>query len=253
MNNIKKPIGFTFGGKGIHKDFTKSKLRLKQEAINTGWFGDFIAYDEESIKKFPNSHKGAGIGFWFWKSALALETMNNSSPDDIIVYMDSGCSIYKTGLSEKRFFEYVELCDKGAGAVVFGGNDSNIPLEIEYTKRDTLILMGCDTPEYLHTSQISSGVWFVKNNEFGRNLMQEYYDLCCINHMINWENSYNIEHSEFLSHRHDQAVFSLLCKKRRNSLNGCFLNAHEISHDIINIDPNILFPIKAMRIDDSML
>jgi hypothetical protein len=253
MNNIKKPIGFTFGGKGIHKDFTKSKLRLKQEAIDTGWFGNFIAYDQEFINKFDNSQKGAGVGFWFWKPALALETMNNSSPDDIIVYMDAGCSIYKTDSSEKRFFEYVELCDKGPGFVGFGGGDSNVPLEIQYTKRDTLLLLGCDNSDYWYTSQISSGIWFVKNNQFGRNLMEDWFNACQINHLINWEKSYNEEHPEFISHKHDQGVFSVLCKKRRNLLNNCFLNAHEISHDITNIDPNLNFPIKAMRLDDSML
>lgn len=248
---MKNVIGFTFGGKGPHKDFYKSKFELQTEAINTGWFKKFIAFGDTDLDRFTNSKKADGIGFWFWKSALALEVMNMCNQDDIIVYMDAGCRIFKNDISEKRFFEYIKMCDNGAGFVGFGGNSPNFPLEIQYTKRDTLILMGCDTDDYLYTTQMASGVWFIKNNKFARDLMEEWNRLCNIHHIINPEPSYNAEHPQFLSHRYEQSVLSLLCKKRRSLLDTCMLNPHEISEDMYNIDPNLTYPIKALRISDA--
>jgi hypothetical protein len=247
---MKKIYGFTFGDIGQFSDFRKTKFRLQKEAIDTGWFNDFFCFDRTDIEQFPNDKRCPGIGYWFWKPALALKILNEIEKDSILFFLDAGNSIINNEKSKERFFQYAELCDSGPGIVIFRGEG---PKEIQYSKRDTLILLGCDSDEYLQTPQLWCGLWIIKNNQFAKDLMQEWYNVCSIHHAVNWENSYNPEHPEFVTHRYEQSVLSLLCKKQNQITNNYIIHSQEINSDFSDRDWYNDYPIKCLRLSDSRL
>ena len=70
-----------------------------------------------------------------------------------------------------------------------------------------------DSSEILKTKQIWSGTIFFKNNKFAREILDKWSSLLNINKLIDDSPSISKNHKDFIEHRHDQSLFSLLCKK----------------------------------------
>ena len=227
--------------------FEKTRWRLANQAKETGWFDNIFVYGEEDIKHFNKSIYGMrGAGYWWWKPCITLMALDQIENDSILLYLDAGCSLNIKGAN--RFYDYVNLCESSPGFVGFGGKPTEFAGDRHYTKRDVLKLLDCDYPKYLDTGQIGSGIYFVKKNDFGINLITEFKQLCNIQHMINDEPSFNEEYSDFIEHRHDQSVLSLLVKKR--NLNDYLIDMIELNH---TIDIELKYPIQATRLVDFKL
>lgn len=240
----------TFGAKGNNKDFSLSRYRLETEARETGWFADVFNYTSDDLISYNRTFAQTGAGYWWWKSVVCQISLNKIKKDDIIVYMDAGCSINING--KNRFWEYVELCHSGPGFVGFGGIGNNFPTEKIHTKRDLLIDLGCDSPTYTETTQLGAGIFFVKNNEFGNDLINEFVELSKNEHYINGDVSTYMEYDEFIAHKNDQSVLSLLVKLRLPELNDYLFSLKELT-DKPYEDFDLRYPFKQSRIDDSQL
>lgn len=88
-------------------------------------------------------------------------------------------------------------------------------LEKYYTKRDAFILMDCDIPEITDTPQIVTGYIIVRKNEKSVALIQQFMDYEADDRIVTDQpNVMGVENYEgFVENRHDQTVWSLLCKK----------------------------------------
>ena len=104
-----------------------------------------------------------------------------------------------------------------------------------------------DSSEILKTKQIWSGTIFFKNNKFAREILDKWSSLLNINKLIDDSASISNNHKDFIEHRHDQSLFSLICKKR----NVYSLSASECEWAEVNNsrtwDHAINFPIHAKR------
>jgi hypothetical protein len=238
-----------------YKTFKKSLLRLKNEALDTNWFKDIFLYTETDLAHFDKSFAGTGAGWWWWKPIVVKMALDSVKTDDIVMFIDAGFTINKEG--EERFFDYVRLCDSGPGILGFGGGPiSSVMGEGDtdgmHAKRDLLIYLDCDSDKYTKTSQSGSGLFFIKKNKFGLDFLNEWMEISKNEHFLNHAPSLVEEHSEFLSHKNEQAIFSLLLKKRLPQLNNYLLDKREVS------EHNTTFgyastPFKADRLDDSKL
>ena len=250
MSNDKNIYLVIFGAKGFPNDFSLSRIRLEKEARDSGWFTDVFNYSANDLISYNKKLTGVGAGYYWWKSVVCQISLNKIKKDDIILFLDAGCSINIKG--EKRFWEYIQLCDSGPGFVGFGGIGNNFPTEKMYTKRDLLIYLNCDSPEYTETNQSASGIFFVKNNKFGNDLINEWVELSMNEHLIGDSISINPEYSEYKGHRHDQSILSLLLKLRLPTLNNYLLEGIEVAKTLI--EPFCSeYPLKATRINDSHL
>lgn len=252
--------------------FEYSRWRLAKEAKETGWFDQIHVYGEEDIGKFGRSIKGPGAGFWWWKSEIQKITMEKIQDGDIMVYLDAGCYLNKAG--EKEFKHYISTAQTNdIGAVFFNGSPD---AEKYYTKRDTLILMGCDNHTYMDTAQIASGLYIAVKNKNILELVDNFVKASRIDHLINDNPSLNFEYPEFIlngcKHRHDQSVFSLTVKKlfKDKNINIITLNhmtdddnIHRYHMETTRVEEyftgitdnlsDIRFPIITARIDDIKL
>jgi hypothetical protein len=256
---------------GSHR-FEYSRWRLAKEAEETGWFDNIHVYGKEHIGQFGRSVEGTGAGFWWWKSEIQKMTMDKMQDGDIMVYVDAGCYLNKAG--EKEFKRYISLAQSNEiGAVFFNGSPES---EKYYTKRDTLILMGCDDPIYIDSQQIASGLYIVVKNKNTIELVDNFVKASRIDHLLNIDPSLNSEYPEFIlhgsNHRHDQSVFSLTVKKLFNDKSIDIITLDHTEHDdniyryhmeitsvekyfagVIDILTDIRFPIITARIDDTKL
>lgn len=88
-------------------------------------------------------------------------------------------------------------------------------LEKKYTKRDAFIIMGCDSEEFADTPQSMGGYVVMKKSPFVEKFLAEdleyVQDSRIITEQANTQGVTNYE--EYMSHRHDQSVWSLMSKK----------------------------------------
>lgn len=176
-----------------------------------GSFDDVIEFgpddlDEHFLRK--NNHilkHSRGGGYWMWKPYIVLKTLEKVNEGDLIFYCDSGVVFIKS---------IDPLC-----AILQESNKDiltfQLPLiEKQWTKRDAFVLLNCDTPEFTDTPQVLGGYFLVKKNnksvEFFKKFLSFAEDERILTDISNKLGKTN--YLEFIDHRHDQSLLSLLSK-----------------------------------------
>lgn len=153
-----------------------------------------------------------GCGYWLWKPYFIFKTLSNCEEGDWIIYTDSAMYF------RKNINEYIENLDKQKINIISRQLKFK---ESQFNKRDVLIEMQCDTDTFVNTRQRAASVIIIKNCEKNRSFIKEWL-VCSQNaHWITDEEnkSGNLNYSDFIDHRHDQSIFSLLCKKNNIAYN----------------------------------
>ena len=147
----------------------------------------------------------------------------NKIPDgSILQYSDIGCHFNKSGL--KRLKEYLEITNRN-NVLVFQYREPNIKMNLnlkyqiyyeqEYTKSDLFSFLKIPTSSSIRTSgQIWSGTMFLKKNLETINLLEKWLEISHVSNLIDDSPSIENNHYRFVEHRHDQSIFSILCKIR---------------------------------------
>ena len=204
----------TFGGGAEH--YRLSVSRLEPVALMTGWFDEIHALTDKSkhdaIDKLFSDHgefiraNHHSFGYWIWKPYLIDYFLSKIPDHEILFYIDGGCEISTFGSG--RFYEFVELINHH-GALFFSfPND-----EITQTKR---IVYDYLEGECCNESKSIQATWFgLKNSLTVRGLIKEWLRLSCYqNYRFLDDSSYGVEeYPEFVGHRADQSVLSLLVKR----------------------------------------
>lgn len=190
--------------------------RLRREAERCHFFDTVFTFSEldfdddywQENKDYFQTQRG--FGFWIWKPYLADQIMQRLQEGDILVYVDAGCKINKSG--KELFDKYINSVNESPlGFVVF----SNDCVEKEWDKGDVLDFMGVrDNAEILNSSQIMGGVWLARKCCESSKLIQDWMNITHKKrHLV--DDTSSISHNEigFVQNRHDQSIFSLLIKK----------------------------------------
>ncbi|MFA7627017.1 MAG: hypothetical protein WCZ17_08225, partial [Candidatus Kapaibacterium sp.] len=147
-----------------------------------------------------------GAGYWLWKPYIILEHLKKINDNDIIFYTDAGSEI----ISDPK--PLIDLLDKY--------NQDIIPFNLElknymYTKRDTFILMNADDDRYHSANQCCGSILLVKKSALSMKFFEDYLKFASDERIItdirNVMGQPNLD--GFISHRHDQAIFSILVEK----------------------------------------
>jgi hypothetical protein len=201
----------TFGS----NQYVNSANRIIKEAENFKIFSSIKAYfnaDLEKYEEFWNQHKNfikqnsRGGGYWVWKSFLILETLKNIEDNDILVYCDAGCELKISGLD--RLKEYFNMVNESE----YGILNFELPyLEDRFTKMDTILSL--DALNLSKTNQLLSGIIILRKCPHSVKIIEEWYKYSQNYHLINDIPSYSKNVEYFEAHRHDQSIYSILCKK----------------------------------------
>ena len=159
-------------------------------------------------------------GYASWKPEIILNFIKKIPENSILQYSDIGCHFNTSG--SKRLKEYIEISKK-EGILGFQYKTPNfklekklkfqIYLENEYTKSDLFNFFNLDlNSPIVDSQQVWSGTMFFKNDLKTKNFLRKWLEICNVNHLVDDSPSKSNNHNNFIEHRHDQSVFSILCK-----------------------------------------
>jgi hypothetical protein len=204
---------------GNTPNYVNVLLKLQEQALKLVQLKLFdrirILTEKNLDKSFMDLHgefiskNKRGFGYWIWKSYIIKKTLEIMKDDDIVIYLDAGCSININDASIKRYNEYIDMVKSSdVGLLAFQLNSC---LEKSWVKMDLVKHLNA-TPEMLETGQIAAGVFFVKKNKTTVDLFNKYYETSCHYNLLNDTPSVAKNDPCFREHRHDQSIFSLLSK-----------------------------------------
>ena len=141
-----------------------------------------------------------GAGYWVWKPHVILKTLKLMPDGDILIFADSGCLVVGSlGKLAHR------LKTSGKQILVFENFHPNGP----YVKRDLLRLMNMDTSKVRGSRQLQGGFLVLQNTPQVRDFIGQWQSLC-ENEKAVTDSPSPDEYPDFIDHRHDQAILSLL-------------------------------------------
>lgn len=193
--------------------YTTSKNRLLKEAQALNRFDKIITYSPEHLSEkiknsslYQNYANGKGGGYWIWKSYIIQKTLQQMNDNDILVYVDAGCSLYQTK-QWKQYFDYLKNYDM----LTFRINCINE----QYIKKSVVEVFNPINGHYwTKCYMIASGIIFLKKTKFTVDFVNEWMNNGTpkmLFDVLPQERKEQI--SAFIDHRHDQALFTALLYK----------------------------------------
>lgn len=200
-----------------YQRFSSTRNRFLNEALNFEIFKSINIFSELDCFETSNEllkHKNfmestRAYGFWIWKSFLISELMKSIPDNEVLCYVDLGCTLNIQG--KKRMTEYYSMVME-KDSLCF----DIFHLEREFTKSDTYFRVFPNDKSHLHTGQRCSTTYFLKNNKTNRDIIDEVNLISVENnyHYVDDSESVIPNHNTFKGeHRFDQSIFSLLSKK----------------------------------------
>lgn len=186
---------------------------FRQTAISSGFFDHIQVFTPEDIdpefaaqvQEVLKFRKGGG--YWIWKPYFLKKVLDTINEGDILIYCDAGCMINNKG--EKRFKEYIDRLNNTKTGTI----DFELPhKEIEYTKREVFNALDVSA-EVIHSNQLVATVILLKKCAHTIFLIDTFYNTAIHNaSLFTDEKDAASQHKEFIDHRHDQSIFSILRK-----------------------------------------
>lgn len=200
-------------------NYANSDFRMAQK-VNS-WAGKYIAHFDEVISfgpqdidaEFREAHKEMLSakrlnGYALWKSYFIQRMIENSKDGDYLFYLDSGAFFIR---DVRLLIPYIS--DEDPILV------TDIPLkECNWTKPSCIEYFHAEHLKY--TNQIQSGYIFFKVNDFSRKFFRDYFEISQSTDLLVSEGLGKYDPitryfgDEFVSHREDQSILSIMCKLR---------------------------------------
>ena len=192
---------------GVHRDYQKEAERLAESAKSYGF--ETIIYDNDFIKNLPyyNVHRNIleKVSFGFAYKAICLyETMREMEYGDVVMWADSNHIITK----DPSIFINMAI---EHGAFVRNHIWVYYPQK-DWCHRDTFVNMECDEEKYWDSFQHQDNVFALCKNEKTVSFCVEWFYYCLDYKTMFGEGKYE-DFPTFKHHRHNQAIFSILCHK----------------------------------------
>ena len=196
-----------------NEKFKKSQVLLEKSAYKYG-IDKVINYSPSDYLNtefyFENKEildKTRGCGYWLWKPWIILKTLEIMNENDFLLYSDSGAQIINK--PDKLF----KLCKKKKHLILF----SNSPQQknILWTRRSVFeSIEGAGLEEnYLNQTGLTASFIVVQKNEFNLKFLNEWFNYCKNPELLLDVVDKTNEYPEFIEHRHDQSILSLLALK----------------------------------------
>jgi hypothetical protein len=225
---------------GSHANYIEAGRRLLKQSMQLDLFDGYILYTPDQLKEEFQKHaefirsNPRGYGYWIWKPYVIQKTMQMLKDGDVLLYMDCGCEL--DAAKRHRLHATMKLVETELLMGTCTGHDDQT-----YTKRD---LVECIQPplDCLSTVQHQAGVllWYVCPKT--RQLVDEWYTLCCDYRNIDDSPSLSPNVANFVEHRHDQSVFSLLTKKHalfsKHAVDGVEYIRNRSGHSVVDRPQN---------------
>jgi hypothetical protein len=176
-----------------------------------GGFDSTLGFQKEDIdKEFYKKNRSIldqvrGGGYWLWKPYFINKKLSELNYGDYLFYSDSGVFFLKSVdiLIDELNGEYQDIMG------------FEVPLiESQWTKKELFINMECNKKKFSNSNHLLASYILIKKTNMSEEFFDEYLKYSC--DAINITDKYNNnikQNKDFIEHRHDQSIFSLLYKK----------------------------------------
>lgn len=221
--------------------------RIRLQAEDMQYYDHIVVADQSYLnidfrEKYKDklTSKLRGYGYWCWKPQIILQLLDQVNEGDIIQYTDAGCHLNKNG--KARLMEYFELADQSkSGILAFAAfppsfHDSTIELpdlsDYKWCKADLLERMNVISNESItHSQTVTAGIIFIRKSEQSRAIIQKWADVIAADFSLLDDSKSKRENIKgFVEHRHDQSIFSILCKLNHVALVSCYEYGYPSKH-----------------------
>jgi len=205
--------------------------RLKLQAESMEVFDNILIYNETDLdqgfrEKYADKLKPdtTGFGYYCWKPQIIYQVLNQMNDGDILLYADVGCHLNYNG--KTRLLEYFyKITNSITGILGFRVKMENTTLihdgrplyqwiEKEFAKGDLLDYFEVrNSTDIVDTEIYAAGIIFFKKTQLSMNVVKSWLDT--FEHdfsLIDNSSSKTDNLSGFKVNRHDQSIFSILCK-----------------------------------------
>jgi len=190
------------------------KIILQAQAKKIG-FTKTTSWSKKNIPKHYQTatspyilHRRGG-GYWLWKPYVIYAEIQNIKENDILVYLDAGCEIQCSNQGKDVFRSYLNILEQDP-IIAF-----EYPASIGAWTNDATLRYFNVQPEaqILQESQVEAGCLIIKKCPESERIIQAWLDIAT-NHPALFSDDYNLEtlRSEFIDHRHDQSILTLLLR-----------------------------------------
>jgi len=184
---------------------------------------DFVERFKDKL--IPGSR---GFGYWSWKPEAILMSLQKMNFGDCLVYVDAGCHLNVRG--RKRLLEYLEILkEQETGIVAFqasppSGENSSLLYDgrklfdqpnCRWIKGDLLDYFGVrNDPSVVNDQAIGAGIILIRKCEQAISVIQEWQQIIYQRFdLLDDTPSASPNLPGFVEHRHDQAIWTMLCLK----------------------------------------
>ena len=196
-----------FAGYRLRYQINRSKVSYKTSIYNLNLIQNLLSYEDKTfLEKYMDVR---GFGYWIWKPLIILDFIKKNPNLDYIVYLDAGVEFHYTEKSSKRFKEYIGVAEV-KGLCAFSTQSDKA-----FTKKKTLAIFNLEESE-IEKPQIQSGILIFKR-EVAKTICSEWINLMRSENYQNLVDKSDslIEDENFIEHRHDQSLLSLLIKFKK--------------------------------------
>lgn len=196
--------------------FAPTLSRLRKQVEEMGCFERILIMNEKdldtSFRKKIKPILSRGYGYWIWKPYIILKAMELMEEGDELLYCDAGCHLNSAG--RERLLEYFRQVS-GSSVKVGGFEIGAQNNERRYTKMDLLVYFGVQGNDaLLNRGQICATHVLLQKCTASEEFIRKWYELAADLHNVDDSPSILPNFPEFVVHRYDQSIFSLLCKTR---------------------------------------
>jgi len=178
--------------------FASSEVYNKNDLIK-------LSQIDESISGLING-ENQGFGFFIWKPILIKSVLeDNLKEGDVLVYTDSGTEIVGNGIAKSRFLKMIKKLDNQP-VLAFRTNHP----EDNWTKKICLDLL-----EHKHdklTPQIEATTILLRKCDLSLSFVTEWCKIATVDNGKYINSTLTKESTNFIEHRWDQSIFSVLYK-----------------------------------------
>jgi predicted hydrocarbon binding protein len=207
-----------------NEKYVLSRGRIKKEADDLNFFTDICVHTEKtilSLSEYKNAilnenfrkvfQSNRGGGYWMWKPLIVYEELKKLNENDCLFYADAGCTIPNNKKTTKKLKKFQKLVnDHRTGVLSF-----NIGLpESQYTKGDIFKHFKCKKiPEIYNTSQRMANRFVIRKCDKSVEHIKSWWETALnYPHLFSDRESKTSNFENFRDNRHDQSIWSVLCK-----------------------------------------
>lgn len=197
------------------REFARSAVELQQSAARYGLpttiYTPASPETQDMVRAHPDiAMSRRGAGYWLWKPWLLRHELANAADGDVILYADAGSALIA---DPATLVALTGPCP----IVVFGHRSVGEPggMLRRWTKRDCFVLLNADTEEFWNAQCCTATFQLYRNSPEARSFVDEMLAACTDPRILtdapNVMGRANMP--EFVDHRHDQSVLSILALK----------------------------------------